>query len=81
MSHRPAPPHATNPPPALRHRFDLLLACTVYSDRSPRLAPTPHRTDAHTVTRVTSEVGFWPVRNRIEAFGLARVPKAGQKVS
>lgn len=65
----PPPPHS--PPLRLTPAPDSLpLRRTIRS----------HRTEGHTVTRVTSEVGFWPVRNRIEAFGLGRVPKAGQKV-
>jgi hypothetical protein len=38
------------------------------------------RTKVHTVTRVTSEISFWPVRYRIEKFGISRVPKSGEKV-
>lgn len=29
---------------------------------------------------MTSEFGFWPLRNRIEKFGLGRIPKASEKV-
>lgn len=37
-------------------------------------------TDATTLSRVTSDFGFWPLRNRIEKFGLGRIPKASEKV-
>ncbi|KAK4049427.1 DNA repair protein rad14 [Microbotryomycetes sp. JL201] len=37
------------------------------------------RTESTTLSRVTSEFGFWPLRNRIEKFGLSRIPKAIDK--
>jgi hypothetical protein len=37
-------------------------------------------TDASTLSRVTSDFGFWPLRNRIEKFGQNRIPKASEKV-
>ncbi|KAM0792838.1 hypothetical protein ACM66B_002604 [Microbotryomycetes sp. NB124-2] len=39
----------------------------------------PTKTDSTTLSRVTSEFGFWPLRNRIEKFGLSRIPKAIDK--
>lgn len=32
------------------------------------------------MTRVTSDFGFWPIRHRIEKFGVGRVPKSSEKV-
>ncbi|GAA5830960.1 hypothetical protein JCM11251_005092 [Rhodosporidiobolus azoricus] len=36
----------------------------------------PLSTDVKTLTRVTSEFGFWPVPARIEAFGLSKLPRS-----
>ncbi|GJN87941.1 hypothetical protein Rhopal_000896-T1 [Rhodotorula paludigena] len=33
-------------------------------------------TDVHTYSRVTSEFGFWPLSQRIEAYGLSKLPKS-----
>ncbi|SGY66143.1 BQ5605_C004g02632 [Microbotryum silenes-dioicae] len=41
----------------------------------------PLKTSGKTLTRVTSEFGFWPLPSRIEKFGLSRVPKAADKAS
>ncbi|GAA5864698.1 hypothetical protein JCM3774_006046 [Rhodotorula dairenensis] len=33
-------------------------------------------TEVNTLSRVTSEFGFWPVSHRIEAFGLSKLPRS-----
>lgn len=46
--------------------------------RAPRLTFRfgVYRTEVNTLSRVTSEFGFWPVSHRIEAFGLSKLPRS-----
>ncbi|KAK4056294.1 hypothetical protein OIO90_002738 [Microbotryomycetes sp. JL221] len=69
-------PQLTTTSKNLDHKT-IMQVCETQTFQSNSIDST--KTSSMTLSKVTSEFGFWPLQSRIEKFGLSRIPKAVDK--